>query len=69
MDEIMLRGAIDSVHLHDGQLDVTLNGQPMTFSLEAQEARPAQAPKPRQSRRPNGHAQEGPQDAGAEHGA
>lgn len=60
--EIMLVGAITRVHLHDGQLEVTMGGQPMTFPLEAA---PAQAPKPRQPRKANGHAQEGPQDAGA----
>lgn len=56
MDEILLRGAIESVHLHGGQLEVTMGGQAMTFAVgaSAQEALPPAAPRARQGRKTNG---------------
>jgi len=63
MDEILLRGAIESVHLHDGHLEVTMGGQVMAFAVsgEVPAAKTAQPPKPRQQRRTNGSS-----DAGAD---
>ena len=65
MDEILLRGAIESLHLHDGQLEVTMGGHTQTFPLsEVPQTAPAAARAPR-PRKAYGHAQEGPQDTGA----
>ncbi len=63
MQEIRLVGNISAVELAAGTLTITIDGQPLAFPIGAQE--PAPAPRPRPSRKPNGHAEEGPQDAGA----
>ncbi len=41
--EIRLSGSIESIHLHDGQLDVVIEGNPLSFPVMTQVA---PAPKP-----------------------
>ena len=58
--EIQLSGAIESIHLHDGTLDVVIDGNALSFPVGMQGNPPAPAPRrPREAKPPketNGHA-------------
>jgi len=65
MQEIRLVGDISSVELAGGTLTITIDGQPLVFPV-GEQARPAPAPRQRQPRKTNGHAEEPAGATGAE---
>ena len=47
--EIHLSGSIESIHLHDGMLEVTIDGEAMSFPVGAQAPKPERQPRQRRT--------------------